>query len=349
MKALTFQGKQAIRYETVADPSILEPTDAIVKVQLTAICGSDLHVYHERETGLDCGTVMGHEFVGEVMAVGKAVQWLKKGDSVVSPFTTNCGQCYYCTIGLTCRCEYGQLFGWVQDGHGLHGAQAEYVRVPFADHTLVNFATHIPAKEALFTGDIFSTGYYCADMANIQKGGTYVVVGCGPVGLMAVIGAKELGAKRLYAIDSVAERLAQAETFGAIPLNYQQQDAKSVILKATKGRGADAVMEAVGSPAASRLAYELVRAGGIISTVGVHTSEQFAFSPVAAYDKNLTFKIGRCPARFYMSSLLDVVLAERKYNLSSIITHELPLSEGVNAYDIFDQKKEGCLKVVLRP
>lgn len=349
MKAITFQTPRQLRCEKVADPKILDPQDAIVKVHYTAVCGSDLHVYHGREEGLDAGTIMGHEFAGEIVEIGKEVKHLKVGDQVVSPFTTSCGQCYYCTIGLTCRCVNGQLFGWVEKGGGLHGAQAEYVRVPMADGTLVRYAAHIPAQEALLTGDIFSTGYFCAEMVNIQGDRSYAVVGCGPVGLMTILGAKAQGANHLYAIDAIPERLQMAAKFGAIPLNFQEQDVPATLKEKTDGRGVDGVMEAVGSPSASRLAYEIVRPGGIISTVGVHTSKQFSFSPVEAYDKNITYKIGRCPARHYMQPLLQQ-LSENKFpKLKEIITHEMSLEEGVNAYNIFDQKKEGALKILLKP
>lgn len=346
MNALTFQQIGQIAYEHVPDPEIISGTDVIVKVQKTAICGSDMHVYHGREQGLDRGTVMGHEFVGEVVEIGKDIRLLAKGDVVVSPFTTNCGHCYYCRIGLTCRCSSGQLYGWVANGHGLHGAQAEYVRVPLADSSLVTYPEDIPAELALLTGDILSTGYYCADRAEVQKKGIYVVVGCGPVGIMTVLGASQQGAEVLYAIDAIPERLQQAKRFGAIPINYQTEDAVKIILQATKDRGADAVMEAVGSPAAARLAFDLVRPGGTVSSVGVHTSPNFAFSPVEAYDKNITFRIGRCPARHYMEKLIPMV-REKKEELQSVISHQIPLSSGPDAYRLFDRKEEGCMKVIL--
>ncbi len=346
MKALTFNGKQQINFETVDDPSILSPTDAIVKVKLCAICGSDLHVYREHEKGLDHGTVMGHEFVGEIVETGKAVTNLQKGDKVVSPFSTNCGHCYYCQIGLTCRCEHSQLYGWVEHGQGLHGTQAEYVRVPLAEGSLMKYDSSISDAAALFTGDIMATGYHCAAMAEIKEDGTYVVMGCGPVGLMAILGAFDQGAKEVFAIDAVAERLDQAKAYGAIPINFQKEEVVAILQKATKGRGVDAVMDAVGSDDAARLAYELIRAGGIISTVGVHNSDHMAFNPVEAYNKNLTYKIGRCPARHYMPMLLDK-LQKGKMDTSAIITHRLPLSAGPQAYEMFDQKKDGCLKILL--
>lgn len=348
MKALTFQGKETIRYESIPDPEILSPTDAIVKVTLCAICGSDLHVYHEHEKGLDQGTAMGHEFTGEIVAVGKDVKVMRTGDLVMSPFTTNCGNCFYCNIGLTCRCIRGQLYGWRENENGLHGGQAEYVRVPMADSTLMKIPEDVSTEEALFLGDILSTGFFCARQAEIKPNNTYAVVGCGPVGLMAILGALEYGAEKVFAIDTVAERLERAKQFGAIALNASKENPLEIIRMANEGRGADAVLEAVGNSNTNRLAYELVRPGGIISAVGVCTDAHLAFSPTQAYDKNLTYKVGRCPARFMMNDLVPVV-QKRKYDFTSIITHRLNLAAGAIGYDIFANRKEACLKVILKP
>ena len=348
MKALTFQGKYQIGFDTIPDPGILAPEDAIVKVTCTAICGSDLHIYRAHEQGLDEGTVMGHEFAGEIVETGHGVKHLRKGDQVVSPFTTSCGQCFYCLRGLTCRCEKGQLFGWVEGDHGLHGAQAEYVRVPMADSTLVRIPEGISADIALFTGDILSTGYYCADRVDIRPEGTYVVVGCGPVGLMAIQAAFQLGATQVFAIDGIPERLEIARKLGAQILNFQSQDMIEIVKSKTGGRGADGVMEAVGSPAAGRLAFDLIRPGGTISTVGVHTGKEFFFNPVEAYDKNITYRIGRSPARHYMEPLLEMI-REKQFSFEGLVTHRLSLSEGAKGYEIFEQKQEGCIKVVLYP
>lgn len=347
MKALTFQGIETVRHEAVPDPRIEDTGDVIVRVECAGICGSDLHVYHGRETGLDLGTVMGHEFVGEVVDAGREVREFSAGDRVVSPFTTSCGTCFYCTRGLTARCTEGQLFGWVERGAGLQGCQAEYLRVPLADSTLVAAPDGASAEATLFAGDVLSTGYFCADLAGIEPGAVVVVLGCGPVGLMAVIGARELGAGRLFAVDSLAERLALAGRFGAEPLDLGG-DPVSAVLEATDGRGADAVLEVVGSPEATRLAIDIARPGGTIAAVGVHTEKQFAFSPVEAYDKNLTYRAGRCPARRYMDRVLPVVEAG-SYDLEAVVSHRLPLEEGPRGYEIFAQKLDGCTKVVLTP
>ncbi len=346
MRALTFQGKEKIGYESVADPALVAANDVIVKVKLTCICGSDLHVYFEHEKGLDHGTVMGHEFVGEVVEKGPDVRLLKVGDLVMSPFTTNCGECYYCKIGLTCRCEKGQLYGWVEKGRGLHGGQAEFVRVPMADSTLEKIPEGVSLEEGLLLGDILSTGFYCAHQAEIKGEGAHAVVGCGPVGMMTILGALEYGSEKLFAIDSIDERLEMARQFGAIPINFRKENPLEVIKAHNQGRGADAVMEVVGNNSAGKLAYEILRPGGIISTVGVCNDQHLSFSPADAYNKNITFKVGRCPARFFMSKLIPVV-QQKKYDLTAILTHRMKLSEGVAGYDIFANKKDNCMKVML--
>ena len=346
MQALTFGGKEIINYSVVNDPRLIEPSDAIIRITMAGICGSDLHVYHGRETGLDRGTVMGHEFTGVVEQVGSDVKKFKNGARVLSPFTTSCGECFYCRIGLTCRCEKGSLFGWVQNGRGLHGAQAAYIRVPMADSTLVPLSNDLNEKKGLLLGDVFSTGYFCADNADIKPGGVYVVIGCGPVGMMTILAAKHLGAEKLFAVDMIAERLAMTKNFGAIPLNASLTDVKEEILNATKGRGADAAMEVVGSDTSLKLAIDLIRPGGIISSVGVHTTENFSFSPGEAYDKNLVYKSGRCPARFYSEKLLREGVPQH-YAIEDIITHQFALAEGAKAYEVFDKKLDNCIKAVL--
>lgn len=345
---MTFLQKETIGYQSVPDPGIEDPGDAIVKVHLTAICGSDLHVYHEREKGLDSGTVMGHEFLGEIVEAGGEVGSFKRGDVVLSPFTTNCGGCFYCRLGLTSRCPQGQFFGWVEKGAGLQGAQAEYVRVPMADSTLLGLPENVLPEEALLLGDILSTGFFCAHMAEVAPGGVYAVLGCGPVGLLAILGAREGGAEKIYALDSIPERLDRAERFGATPVDYQREDAPAILREASEGRGADAVLELVGSPAASRLGIDLVRPGGILAVAGVHCESDFAFSPVDAYDKNLTYRTGRCPARRYMERLVPLV-QKKKYDITSVVSHRLPLEDGVRGYDLFARKRENCCKVVLEP
>jgi len=348
MKAIAFVAPEVVEHCTVADPRLLEDTDALVRVCLAGVCGSDLHIYHGRETGLDTGTVLGHEFVGEVLEVGPAVRDLGPGDRVASPFSTSCGACFFCLSGLTSRCVNGQLFGWVENGEGLHGAQAEVVRVPLATTTLVCIPDDLTDELALLAGDVLSTGCYCAERAGIQPGETVAVIGCGPVGLMAAVLALESPAEMVFAIDLVPERLELAAGFGARVIDASREDPREVVGSATEGRGADRVLEAVGSDETSRLAVELVRPGGTVSAVGVHCSGSFPFSPVLAYDKNLTYRIGRSPARHYLPRMLTFAAAN-DHDLAAVISHRLPLEDGPRGYEIFSRREEGCTKVVLVP
>ena len=348
MKALTYHGPADLRVDSVPDPELLAPTDVIVRVQLAAICGSDLHIWHGREVGLDQGTVMGHEFLGEVVEVGVSVTRFHRGDRVVSPFSTSCGECFYCASGLTARCTRGQLFGWVERGEGLHGGQAELVRVPLADSTLLALPNELAAEAGLLLGDVLATGYHCAVLAGVAPGSNCAVVGCGPVGLMAILAAAELGAERIFALDSVPERLQWAQRLGATPVSIVAGDAAEVIRQATEGRGLGAVLEAVGSAESARLAFDLVRPGGTVAAVGVHHEATFPFSPGQAYDKNLTYRIGRCPARHYMEALLP--LAERRSaELRALFTHSSDLESAPDAYRMFAERRDGCVKVALRP
>jgi threonine dehydrogenase-like Zn-dependent dehydrogenase len=346
MIGLAFHGIRDVRIERVKDPQIVAPTDAIVRVERAAVCGSDLHVWHGRERGLDPGTVLGHEFVGRVVEAGSAVR-LPKGTRVVSPFTTSCGACFFCSSGLTARCVRSQLFGWVAQGVGLEGGQAELVRVPLADSTLVYLPDTIAAESALLLGDVLPTGWYCAQRAGVAPGGTCAVLGCGPVGLMAIVAARELGASTVWAIDTVPERLQHAVRFGGTPL-VLNEDVPGLLREATEGRGVEAVLEAVGNAASHRLALDLVRPGGTISVVGVHNEAEFPFTPGELYDRNLTYRVGRCPARYLLEPLLRWVQSG-KVDVGSVFTHRMRLDAGPDAYRVFDGKIDGCVKVSLEP
>ena len=349
LRALTFHAPEDVHHETVPDPVLREPGDAIVRVERTAICGSDLHVYHGREVGLDAGTTLGHEFLGEVVEVGPAVERFRPGDRAVSAFSTSCGTCFYCERGLTSRCEKGgEVFGWVERGAGVEGAQSELVRVPLADGTLVRCPEDTPLDEALLAGDVLSTGFFCADAAGIRPGDVVVVLGCGPVGLCAVLGAREAEAGRVLAVDRVPERLALAADYGAETIDFGAIDPVVPVREATAGRGADVVLEVVGSPQATRLGVDLLRPGGTLSAAGVHTEATFAFTPGEAYDKNLTYRAGRCPARAYAERMLTAI-RDRRFDLSAMISHKIPLAEGVHGYRIFADKLDGCTKVLLEP
>ena len=345
MRAVCFESPENVSVRSIDDSKIECSGDAIVQVSIAGLCGSDIHAFFGRESGLDVGTAMGHEFVGHVIAVGDDVRNYNVGDRVCAPFTTNCGHCFYCRSGLTSRCQHGQLFGWRESSVGLHGGQAEQVRVPLADSTLMKVPNHITDETALLLGDNLSTAHFCASMADIQNDGVYAVVGCGTVGLLTIAAAKRLGADQIIAVDLSPARLAIAKQLGATVFN-DGAEAIATAQRLTDGRGADAVMELVGLPAAQRLAVDLVRPGGTLSVIGCHCTPNFAFSPVEAYDKNLTYRTGRCPARHIMTDLAKD-LSESSFDLSWCITHQFDLDDAVEAYDTFAHRKDNCIKAVI--
>ncbi len=348
MHAVTFRSPFEVACTEVADPVLERPTDVIVRVELAAICGSDLHVYRGVEAGLDVGTVLGHEFLGTVAAVGSGVQRYRVGDRVVSPFSSNCGACWFCARGLTSRCQDSQLFGWVQDGRGLHGGQAELVRVPHADASLVAVPTGVGVEPALLAGDVLATGFHAAEQGAVSTGDVVVVLGLGPVGLCALLGSNERGAGAVFGVDSVPERLQLAARFGGMPLDHTAQDVEAAVRAATGGRGADVVIEAVGHPDATALAWRLVRNGGTLSVPGVHNEGAFALRPAQLYDKNLTYRTGRAPVRRLMPELLSR-LRRGDLDLTALISHRLPLAAAAHGYSLFDRKLDRCTKVLLVP
>ena len=345
MKGVCFDEVGRVSWRELDDPIVESPQDAIVQIELAGLCGSDLHPFFGREKGLDPGTVMGHEFVGTIVEVGKQVSKHRVGDRVYAPFSTNCGECFYCVRGLTSRCPLGQLFGWRSQGNGLHGGQAEFVRVPLADGTLLKVPGSVSAESALLLGDNFSTGYFCAEMAQVTSDSFVVVVGCGTVGLLATRIAIAMGAKQVIALDRVDQRRKVAETLGAKAI-APGEEALDYVMQQTEGRGADCVLELVGLLDAQEMAFRLLRPGGVLSVIGCHTAEHFAFSPSHAYDKNLTYRTGRCPARHYMDRLTDEI-ASGKWSIDSMITHRFRPEECVRAYDVFAHQRDGCLKAVL--
>lgn len=346
MRAIVFEEVGRVAVATVTDATILEPTDAVVRTHAAGLCGSDLHVYRGTESGLDAGTPMGHELLGEIVAVGREVRRFAVGERVVSPFSTACGDCFFCRRALPSRCERGQLFGWVAQGQGLAGCQAELVRVPLADTTLVAVPHELPAEEALLVGDVLATGWFGAENGGVAPGSSVAVIGCGAVGLCAIGAARALGAAWVLAVEPNADRRGLAERFGAD--SATPEAAVERARGATEGRGVDVVVEAVGSPQATRLAYELARSGGTLSVVGVHAEPALAVSPNALYDKNLTYRTGRCPARALIERLLPIVAA-RRLPLAELVSHRLPLADGPEAYAAFDRRDSGWTKVVFRP
>lgn len=349
MKSIVLRQIGSVQFEELDAPRLQEPGDAVVKVTTAGICGSDLHIIHGRDPGIRMGTIMGHEFTGVVLEKGASVSGLEVGDRVVSPFTVNCGECFYCTRGLPARCVHSQGFGFItESGTGLHGAQAEYVRVPLASSTLMKIPAGLSDEEVLFLGDIFSTAYSCAENAAIRKGDVVVVTGCGPVGLLCVKSALLFEPSMVFALDTVEYRLEKARSFGATAVRPDSPNLTEMILAATDGRGADAVLEAVGSPLALDLALRVIRPCATVSIAGYHTETSYSFPIQYAYTKNLTLKMGRCNAGHYMRKLLPLV-ADRRVMLTDIITHVLPLQDGVRGYDIFSHRLENAVKVLLKP
>ncbi|MDH5381140.1 MAG: alcohol dehydrogenase catalytic domain-containing protein [Cyclobacteriaceae bacterium] len=346
MKAVLFNKPYHPLVETVADPEMLYSTDVIVKVEITAICGSDLHIYAGRETGLDADTIMGHEFVGTVMEVGADVKQFKKGDRVISPFFSACGVCDPCGEGLSCRCDSGQLFGWREKGKGLHGAQAQFVRVPLADHTLMTLPDDLSVHEALLLCDILPTGLFGTDFRPAFENQSLSVVGCGPVGLMAIAGAQFRGWNKVIAFDPDKNRRVMATKMGAIAFDPLNADDMLRFQDQTQGKGSDVVAEAVGSVQAHATSYQIVKKGGNIRSMGVHNEPSFAFSPNDLYNKNITYSTGRCPVQKYWPEALELVRS-KKYDVGAIFTHENSVEEAVESYKKFNNKEEGGLKFTL--
>ena len=349
MQAIVYHGPRDIRLGEQPDPKLREPDDVVVRVTRTAICGSDLHVVH----GLpipDRGFALGHEFVGIVEEVGPAVRRFRKGDRVLASCTTGCGRCVPCRRGLYSACDAttaggaSNLFGF---SCALPGGQAEAVRVPYADANLLALPTDLDDERVLFLSDILPTGYMGAELAEVGPGDVVVVLGCGPVGVFAQRCAELRGASRILAVDLDDGRLARARARGYETLNPSRDDLVARVQDATGGRGADAVIEAVGRPELVAQALELARHGGRVSFVGVIV-EPAPFFLGLLLMKNLSLRGGIVSPQVHWPKLLPLIEAGR-LDPTEIITHRLPLAEGVRGYELFDKHEDGALKVVLQP
>ncbi|BAU15501.1 alcohol dehydrogenase [Leptolyngbya sp. NIES-3755] len=388
MKALCWHGALDVRVDNVPDPKILNPRDAIVKITSTAICGSDLHIYDGFIPTMQSGDILGHEFMGEVVEIGPAVKNLKIGDRVVVPFTISCGNCYFCQKDLWSLCDnsnpnaslieplYGHspagLFGYSHFFGGYAGGQAEYARVPFADTGLFKVPPELTDEQVLFLTDIFPTGYMAAEHCDIKPGHVIAVWGCGPVGLFAIKSAFLLGADRVIAIDRVPERLELAKAHGAEVLNYEELDVGDALKEMTGGRGPDSVIDAVGleshgtsidywvdkakqavrletdRPIALRQTIVACSKGGTVSVPGVYGGFLDKIPMGAAFNKGLTFKMGQTHVHRYLKPLIEHI-QRGDIDPSFVITHTLPLDQAPHGYEIFKQKKDNCIKVVLKP
>lgn len=385
MKAVVFHKPGEIRVDEVPDPKLENPQDIILRVTRTAICGSDLHILNGLIPQAE-PLVMGHEFMGIVEEVGSQVNVLKKGDRVVVPFAVACGVCFFCQHGLPGHCENsnpekygpegglldqkgGGLFGYTDLYGGYSGGQAEYVRVPFANFGPRRMPDDLEDEEVLFLTDILPTGYSAIDWSEITGGESVAVFGCGPVGLMAQKVARLRGAGRVIGVDLQPYRLQTAERVaGSEVINIQEEDAVERIRDMTDGRGADVCVDAVGMEAdqsaldkvgnilhlqrgsinALSIAVSAVRRGGTVSVVGVYGMPYDKFPLGQIFDKGVALYFGQAPVQKYMDELIDLV-KNRKIKLDDIITHRLPIDQAPYAYEIFKNKEDNCVKVVLQP
>jgi 2-desacetyl-2-hydroxyethyl bacteriochlorophyllide A dehydrogenase len=346
MKGLVFHGAKDVRFETVPDPGPVDVRGAVLRVERAAICGSDLHLYHGAMPPSAEPFVIGHEFVGEVVEVGSQVRHFRTGDRVLCSGVIGCGECERCARGEVGACDrYGmRVFGM---GTALPGGQAQAVAVPVADHSLLAIPEGVSTEQAVLLTDILPTGYFGARGAEIRPGHTVAVIGLGPVGQLALECAWLFGPSKVLAIDRVPERLERARSAGAIPI-AADADVEARVREATGGIGPDAVIEAVGADETIGLALRLVRNSGVVSVIGVNFNLAFPFPMGLAMMKNVTFKIGVCPVPELWHSLVPLVRAGRLHP-ERVFTHRLPLARGAEAYEMFDQKKEGVLKVLLEP
>lgn len=384
MRALCWHGKGDIRCDTVPDPRIVDARDVVIKVTSAAICGSDLHLMGGFVPAMKSGDVLGHETMGEVVEVGPgAAHKLKVGDRVVVPFTMSCGECRMCKMEEFALCERSNpagaeqvkqigyptagLFGYSHAYGGFSGGQAQYLRVPYADVGPIKIPAGLTDEQVLFLSDIFPTGYAGAEACDIKRGQTILVFGCGPVGLLAIKSCFLLGAERVIAVDQVPERLALAQKAGAELIDISKVDVQEAVREMTRGLGPDAVIEAVGleshghgvaavakeglttmeRPYAFEHAILTCRPGGIIALRGVFIDKVSV--PMGAFvAKGLTLKAGQTPVQRYLKPLLARI-EKGEIDPSFIVTDRISLEEGPAAYERFRDKKDGCVKVVIRP
>ncbi|KUL22449.1 zinc-dependent alcohol dehydrogenase [Actinoplanes awajinensis] len=394
MRALTWQGTGKVSVETVADPKIQEPTDAIVRITSTAICGSDLHLYDVLGMYLDKGDVLGHEPMGIVEEVGPEVTHIKAGDRVVVPFNISCGHCWMCTRGFFAQCETTQvtaegkgasLFGYTKLYGQVPGGQAEYLRVPQAQFGPIKVPDGHPDERYLFLSDVLTTSWQAAKYADISRGDTVLVTGLGPIGQMSARIALHLGAGRVIAVDNVPERLAMAQRHGIEVLNTDSiDDIPAAVLQLTQGRGADSVIEAVGmeahgSPlqaaamkaagmlpdalarkateaigidrmAALTTAFASVRRAGTVSIIGVYGGNADPMPMMDLFDKGVTLRMGQAHVKRWVDDIMPLLTGDADpLGVDDLVTHRIPLEDAPRGYDIFKQKQDGCIKVVLKP
>ena len=345
MRAVTLQEDGGVAVTEVPNPAPQEPADALVRVTLAAICGSDLHIV-EGMTPVEPGAVLGHELVGIVEDVGPGVTRFRPGDRVVACFYSSCGDCAQCRRGWFAQCLDKRTFGHGEYFGGLGGGQAEYCVVPHADHTLEAIPEGVGDEQAVLVGDALATALFGAERAEVRPGDAVAVVGAGPVGLLAVMAVQLYGPATVFAVDLVPDRLRLAEELGAVPVDASARHPVEAIQAATCGLGADASIECVGAMPAVETAIECVRGGGTISMVGVPSEVTADFPYVQAWMRDLTFRAGWCNVQPYMRPLLELIRTGRLHP-ERVISHRMALEEGEEAYRMFQARE--ATKVVLRP
>jgi 2-desacetyl-2-hydroxyethyl bacteriochlorophyllide A dehydrogenase len=344
MRAVTFQAPGEVRVEEVPEPEILDAGDAIVRIEASGVCGSDLHIYHGR-VQIEPGFTIGHEYVGTVLAVGDAVQNVAVGDRVLGCFQTACGRCFFCRRGAFHKCDSSRTFGHGAALGSLQGTQAERALVPAADLVLRKVPAGMSDEVALFAGDVMGTGFHAVDDSGLRPGDVAAVLGLGPVGLCAVQAARAAGAARVIAIDTVPERLAMAEAFGAQPVHLTEQDPRAAAREATEGRGVDVCIDAVGDPRAFDLALRLTRKCGTVQAVGVY-AERAEVHMGLLWIKSLHVCAGHANVIAHVDRVL-AMMAAGLLDPTPLVTHHMPLEQAPEAYAMYDRRE--ALKILLTP
>jgi threonine dehydrogenase-like Zn-dependent dehydrogenase len=344
MRAVTFQAPGVLSVEERPEPELIDPTDAVVRIEATGVCGSDLHIFHGR-VQIEPGFTIGHEYVGTVTAVGDAVTRVAVGDRVLGCFQTACGTCWFCRQGLFQRCEQSRTFGHGATLGSLQGTQADMALVPQADLVLRRVPEGMSSDVALFAGDVMGTGFHAVDASGMRPGDVVAVLGLGPVGLCAVQAARACGAAHVLAIDSVPERLAVAASFGAEPVHLLEQDARAIARGATDGRGVDVCIDAVGDPKVLESALRLTRACGSIQCIGVY-AERAEVHMGLMWLKAITLRGGHANVLGHVDRVLAMMDAG-VLDPTALVTHHMKLEQAPEAYAIYDRRE--ALKIVLTP
>ncbi len=344
MRAVTYQAPGEVRIDEKPEPEVTAPDEAVIGVEASGICGSDLHIYHGR-VAIEPGFTIGHEYVGTVLATGDAVSGVAEGDRVLGTFLTACGECFFCRRRQFQQCDSGRVFGHGATLGSLQGAQADQLLVPRADLTLRRVPEGLSDEVALFAGDVMGTGYHAAQALDLEPGSAVAVLGLGPVGLCAVQAAKAAGAEKVIAVDSVEERLKMAESFGAIALHLTEDDVRGRVKEETDKRGVDGAIDAVGDPRALDMACRLTRKGGTVSATGVY-AEPIELHMGIVWIKGLTLKTGQANVIAHVDPVLEQ-LQSGALDPAPLVTHHMKLDEAPDAYGVYDRHE--ALKIVLTP